>query len=65
MNTPVLFEMDPIGRNGAMEANGRIYYFCSDSCRAAFPLNYDVSSGTDDDWIDGTVCDQCGAKLAR
>lgn len=40
-------------------------YFCSDACRAAFAQREGQSStiGTCDDWIEGTVCDECSKSL--
>jgi hypothetical protein len=63
--TPVLYEMEPIGLQGADEANGRVYFFCSaehrDQYRDAFPAL--CHEGMSDDYIRGTVCDQCGRLL--
>lgn len=67
MSHLAIFELEPIGLDGALEANGRIYYFCSELCRARFDgsgLSGEIlAPGTSEDAIPGTVCDQCGAVL--
>jgi hypothetical protein len=63
---PALYEMEPIGVNGAMEANGRVYHFCCgahrEQYREMFP-NVCMSEGMSGEYLDGTVCDQCGLIL--
>jgi hypothetical protein len=60
-----LFELEPIGIDGQMEANGRVYHFCSVECRGSFDgcglPGY--REGESPDAIEGTVCDQCGTPL--
>ena len=61
-----IFELEPIGLDGALEANGVVYHFCSEECRAKFDgsgLSGVLQSGDSPDAIEGTVCDQCGIDL--
>lgn len=58
-----IFEVEPIGEDGALEANGRVYHFCSGQCRSTFDLSVPAHLGESDDWIDGAVCDKCGEPL--
>lgn len=65
---PVFFEVEPIGEDGALEANGQIYYFCSPTCRnlfvdAAFWKDTDYKAGTDVDYLPGTECETCGKPV--
>lgn len=58
-----IFELEPIGLDGALEANGVVYHFCSEECRAKFAGNGLLrvfQAGDSPDAIEGTVCDQCG-----
>jgi hypothetical protein len=55
---PVIYEIDEFG-----EANGRILFFCSVECRANHPTPLLFAYGTNTDWLNGTVCDQCGEEL--
>jgi hypothetical protein len=59
-----IYELDSIGVNGALEAVA-VYHFCSEDCRQAFrrTLWEPTSLGVSSDFIDGTVCDKCGAAL--
>lgn len=67
-NLPVIYNMEPIGVDGANEATGVLFY-CSESCRctAAIELRSEsdgpVQYGRSEDYIDGAVCDACGLKL--
>jgi hypothetical protein len=70
MQVPALYEMEPIGIGGALEANGRVYFFCPDKdCRDLYAKTMGdpafVGWGWDDDRIEGTVCDQCGTVLDK
>jgi len=65
---PVLYELDDM-----REAYG-VLYFCSESCRDAFAegntSNPDgitpfLKEGVNDEYLDGTVCEQCGATLGH
>jgi hypothetical protein len=60
-----IYELEPIGKDGELEANGSIYWFCSDAClemgKAALPEPMKV--GTDTDYIPGTRCESCGNPL--
>jgi hypothetical protein len=58
---PVIYDMDEIGVNGALEAVG-IHYFCSVECRA----NHSASGqdGESDEYLPGTQCEECGKELA-
>lgn len=60
MKVPVIYEMAPIGVDGADEAIS-VMYFCSEACRA----NYSAQGqdGESDDWIPGTVCTECCKPL--
>jgi hypothetical protein len=61
------FELEPMGINGALEANGRVYHFCTEPCRNMFAIDYPeinhLHAGKSDDWIPGTVCDECTVQL--
>jgi hypothetical protein len=68
MKVPALYELEPMGVGGALEANGRIYFFCpATDCRDKFAPSLGdpklVGWGWDEDHIEGTVCDFCGAVL--
>jgi len=70
MSAAALYELEPIGVDGAMEANGLVYRFCNEECRTRFTAVVAEASpplreGTDDDYEDGTVCDECGKELKR
>lgn len=61
-----LFELEPIGLDDALEANGRVFHFCSDHCREEFKCGFTDDTyayGTSTDAITGTVCDECGGEL--
>jgi len=67
-SVPALYEMEPIGVDGQLEANGRVYFFCPDrDCRDAFNRTHaelkPLGFGWDTDAIDKTVCDYCGDSL--
>jgi len=70
MKVPALYEMEPIGKDSTLEANGRVYFFCpAKDCRDVFAQSFDEAGGItlgfgwDDDHIQGTVCDHCGEVL--
>lgn len=54
---PVLFVLDEHG-----EATHTLF-FCSEKCRRIHETDDPVSSGESADWIEGTVCDECGGEL--
>ena len=60
-----LYEGEPIGVDGALEANGRVYHFCSEKCRRMFEVDPEITlhAGTSGDYIQGTVCDECSIPL--
>lgn len=64
--TLALFILEPIGVNGAMEAV-HCLRFCSERCRSecAQKQTDTIALGTDEDWVDGTVCDVCAIPLIR
>jgi len=45
---PVFFEVDAIGKDGALEANGRVHYY---------------APGQDADYLPGTQCETCGSEV--
>ena len=60
----VLYELDE-----HREANGRVYYFCSDTCREHYRTtdaagNVELVAGEDGEPIEGTVCDGCDKQVA-
>jgi hypothetical protein len=61
-----IFEMDAIGKDGALEAIS-VHYFCSDACQQkAAPLMFGpIELGHDDPNIDGLMCEQCNRLLER
>ena len=68
LRVPALYEMEPIGVDGKLEANGRVYFFCPDrDCRDAFNRTHPdlkpLGFGWDENHINGTVCDYCGTLL--
>lgn len=60
-NTLALYVID----SDTKEAES-VLWFCSEECRQVIKENteHTVKLGTNDDWIDGTVCDECGKELA-
>lgn len=58
MNTLCVYECDP----DTMEAE-HVRWFCCQDCRELWPKADHFVYGTDDEWIDGTVCDECGTML--
>lgn len=59
----VIFERDPIGVDGALEANGTVRFFCSEMCRSSFDVFPTDVDGESDDFVEGTVCENCGKPL--
>lgn len=60
METLCLYQMAPIGFDGALEADGTVLYFCSEHCRSVIAQNGGCwQAGTSPDAIPGTVCDEC------
>lgn len=61
---PVLYELEPIGADGDLEANGIVYYFCTETCRDAYQTDAEVATGAltagSPEVDNGTVCDECG-----
>jgi hypothetical protein len=64
MSTPVIYEMDSIGANGALEAVG-VHPFCSTSCRDThiWKLLGPVKTGESDMDVSGLLCEECGKRL--
>lgn len=66
---PAIYILDPIGVDGALEANGTVFVYCSEACRTIAIIERGVESdpphrlGASSDWVDGAVCDECGIKL--
>ncbi len=62
-----LYEMEPLGVDGALEANGVVYYFCCgshlDRYRSEHYGEAVYNSGIDGEPLDGTVCDFCGKEI--
>lgn len=69
MEYPAIYLLDPIGVDGTLEANGVVFVFCSEACRATALTERRVESdppyklGMSSDWADGAVCDECRAEL--
>lgn len=42
-----------------------VRWFCSEECRSKWPKGPEMVYGTNDDWVEGTVCDndECGKPL--
>lgn len=61
-----IYELEPIGKDGALEANGSVHWYCDESCRSAGRLDFkgDIAEGQSDDWADGTRCEWCTTPLA-
>ena len=65
---PVIYEMEPIGVDGAGEATGVLFY-CSDACRITASVNRreesdePVQFGYSSDFITGQVFEECGGAL--
>lgn len=57
--TLALFILDP----DTGEADGTVYYFCSDTCRMLFKVDGVIAYGNSPDAIPGTVCDECGGTI--
>lgn len=57
---PALFVIDPTSG----EADGTVYHFCTDKCRNEFNVGTgQVKAADSKDFVDGTVCDECGNEL--
>ena len=60
-----LYDMEPIGVDGALEATG-VIYFCSPECRLAFAKQCQSppATGEDSEFLPGHRCEECGKELA-
>lgn len=65
----VIYEMEPIGVNGSLEAVA-VHWYCSEGCRSAGRTDFKVdmahviiAEGEDHDWTDGTRCEWCTSPL--
>lgn len=66
MEAPAIFVLEPIGVDGALEANGTVYYFCTFGCRLQWrnkTPNIFTKSAYSPDYCEGTVCDECGRAI--
>lgn len=61
-----IYELEPIGKDGALEANGTIHWYCDKPCSLAGRLDYkgDLAEGVDNDCVDGMRCEWCTSPLA-
>jgi hypothetical protein len=65
---PVIYEMEPIGVDGADEATG-VRFYCSDACRITASVkrreesDEPIQFGYSADLITGQVCDECGGAF--
>lgn len=65
---PVIYLIEPIGLDGKGEATQTLFY-CCDECRVNASIELRTESGDpvqwgrSSDWIEGTVCDECGGAL--
>lgn len=50
--------------NGDAEAES-VRWFCSEACREKWLADPLSDYGRNDDWIGGTVCDECGKPLGE
>jgi len=63
MEVPVIYELAPIGVNGALEAVA-VHWYCTESCRnKEKTLLGDTKTGLDHNFPDGTICEICGKPL--
>lgn len=66
MSIPTIFEMEPIGVDGALESVAA-YGFCCESCRFKFKIEHPqmrVSEAEEPNSFEsGHVCDYCGGEL--
>ena len=64
---PVLFELEPIGSAGTLEATAT-RFFCSVACRSKFETDLPTKEGeftaSSPEIEKGTVCEECGEVLA-
>lgn len=63
--TPVIYNLEPIGVNGAFEAVERVP-FCSTACRSDYYKNIvgnHVAYGSDAEGLEGEVCTQCAKQI--
>lgn len=66
-----VYELEPTGLDGGLEANGCIEFACSAGCADDLKLGLliDGAIGVDigecNDYIDGTVCELCGKRLTN
>lgn len=59
---PVIYEREPIGVNGALEAVA-VRYFCSEACRAKNRHSENDLDGTSSDFYPGTLCETCNKPI--
>ena len=64
----VIYELEPIGKDGALEAVA-VNYYCSAKCQekgaARFPISQAIAVSTepDSERLPGTVCEVCNLPL--
>jgi len=61
-SVPCLYEMEPIGVDGKLEAVATLW-FCSDRCRRVYETDQTVESGENSEYLDGTLCEECGIPV--
>jgi hypothetical protein len=62
-----IYELEPIGLDGALEANGRVHFYCSDNhAKQAITEHFDSANYSQpvlllaEDFLPGTQCEACG-----
>lgn len=61
VQTPVSYDLEPIGVNGGLEAV-TVHWYCSTSCRYA-AQHEERAYGSNGDYEPGTQCEQCGKEI--
>lgn len=68
MKVYTLFEMEPIGVGGALEAVYAVA-FCSEACCDAYARRHPTAGskafGPDTSFADGHVCDECDGPISE
>jgi len=59
-----VYELEPIGENSALEANGQVHWYCTAECAVkdtTIPKPHSEPTIDNGNCEDGTNCETCGA----
>jgi hypothetical protein len=59
-----IYELDPIGVDGALEAVA-IHWYCNEGCASRAKIEGPTSTGENNDAEDGAVCETCGKEIVN